>query len=71
MWAFLRQILIKNVYVSSNGTIRLKALWPPASSLESDSLLAWLAAAAFAGLSLGHDQPKKKPWCSNPGLCGW
>jgi len=46
------------------------AFWPPASSPVPRSLPAWLAAAAFAGLCLGLDQPNKKPWCSTPGLGG-
>ena len=68
MWAFLRQLLIKNVYVSSNGKVKLTALWPPASSPEPDSLSAWLAAASFAGINAWPDQPKKKPWACDPGL---
>jgi hypothetical protein len=62
---------VTRIATSSNGTVKLTALWPPASSPDADSLPASIAVTAFAGLSLGLDQPKKKPWCSKPGLGWW
>ena len=64
-------VLNFEVTASSNGTVMLTALWDSSSSPEPESWPAWLEAVSFAGLSLGLDQPNKKPWCSNPGLGEW